>query len=450
MTEHYDLLVIGAGNAGLAAANTARAAGWRVAVAESRDVGGTCPLRGCVPKKVLVAAAEALDVISRAGQHGIATGPATLDWAALMARKTSFVEGVPQEFERSLTSRGIDLLRGQARFVGEDTVEVGGTVVTARHVVVAVGSKPRSLGLEGEALMITSDAFLELPERPARAVFLGGGVISMEFAHVLARAGTKVTVVELAPRVLPQFDELLVADLVRVGDGLGIETVTGATTKRVERRGDALALVAEVGGVERVFEADTVLNAVGRVPSFEGLDLGKAGITLERGRPSLDASMRSRENPRVWFAGDALPGTPQLSPVATWEGGTVGYNLLHPDAPKTLRYDAVSACVYTLPTLATVGESEAAAIARGLDVEVLDRDMASWRSTRTYAERAARSRVLVERGTGKVLGASILGHGAAEIIHVFALAIAHGINVDGLKATHFAYPTFSSDIRYMI
>ncbi len=219
---------------------------------------------------------------------------------------------------------------------------------------------------------------------------------------------------------------------------------------RVERRVDALALVAEVGGVERVFEADTVVNAVGRVPSFEGLDLGKAGIALERGRPSLDTSMRSRENPRVWFAGDALPGTPQFSPVATWEGSTVGYNLLHEDAPTTLRYAAVSACVYTLPTLATVGESEATAIARGLDVEVLDRDMASWRSTRTYATRAARSRVLVERGTGRVLGASILGHGAAEIIHVFALAIAHGINVDGLKATLFAYPTFSSDIRYMI
>lgn len=450
MTTPLDLLVIGAGNAGLAAASAAREAGWRVAVVEARDVGGTCPLRGCVPKKVLVAAAEALDVIARADQHGIAAGPATLDWAALMARKTSFVAGVPADFERSLASRGVELLRGRARFVAPDAVEVNGERVTARRFVVAVGSEPRRLGVEGEGLMITSEEFLELPARPARAVFVGGGVISMEFAHVLARAGTRVTVVELGVRVLPQFDEALVGDLVRVGDALGIETLTGAATKAVERRGDALVVRVEAGGAARELEADVVINAVGRVASFEGLGLDAAGIPLERGRPALDAAMRSRENPRVWFAGDALPGTPQLSPVATWEGGAVGYNLLHEDAPKTLRYDAVPACVYTLPTLATVGEGEAAARARGADVEVLDRDMGTWRSTRTYAERAARSRVVIDRATGRVLGASILGHGAAEIVHVFALAIAHGIPAEALRATVFAYPTFASDVRYML
>lgn len=450
MGEDFDLVVLGAGNAGLGAAGKAREAGWRVAVVERRDVGGTCPLRGCVPKKVLVAASEAIEAISRASEHGITAGPASLDWTALMARKESFVQGVPEDFERSLARREITLIRGEARFVAPDAVEVAGRRITARHFVVATGSQPRTLGIEGEDLAITSDGFLSLPSRPARAAFIGGGVISMEFAHVLARAGSSVTVLELGERVLPQFDPALVEDLVRVGASLGIAHVTRASTRALARDGDALVVRAEVAGEAREFVADVVVNAVGRVASLGALDLAAAGITLQRGRPSVSPAMRSTENPRVWFAGDALPGTPQLSPVATWEGQTVGENLLREDAPTALRYDAIPACLYTLPNLATVGETEASAKAKGLVFELRDNDMSAWRSSRTYAERAARARVIVDPAADRVLGASVLGHGAAEIIHVFALAIAHGIPASALKAPAFAYPTFSSDVRYML
>ncbi|MFO0604826.1 MAG: NAD(P)/FAD-dependent oxidoreductase [Polyangiales bacterium] len=450
MKDTFDLVVIGAGNAGLAAAGKAREAGWRVAVVERRDVGGTCPLRGCVPKKVLVAAAEALEAVARAEEHGVRVAPAALDWGALMARKEGFVRGVPEDFEASLTRRGVELVRGEARFVGPDAVAVDGRTLAARHFVVATGSAPRPLGVEGEVLTITSDEFLSLPERPARAVFVGGGVISMEFAHVLARAGSAVTVLELGPRVLAAFDEALVGDLTAVGESLGIRHVTGASTRAVRREGAALVVTAEVAGKAHSFAADVVVNAVGRVAALGPLQLDAAGITLDRGRPSVTPAMRSTENPRVWFAGDALPGTPQLSPVATWEGQTVGDNLLHEDAPQSLRYDAVPACVYTIPTLATVGETEATARAKGLDVEVRDSAMVSWRSARTYAERAARARVVLAKGGDRVLGAAVLGHGAAEIIHVFALAIAHGIPASALRAPGFAYPTFSSDIRYML
>jgi glutathione reductase (NADPH) len=450
MDDVFDLVVIGAGNAGLGAAGKAREAGWRVAVVERRDVGGTCPLRGCVPKKVLVAASEVLETIARASEHGVRVAAPTLDWGALMARKEGFVRGVPEDFERSLARREIALVRGDARFVGPDAVAVGDRVLTAKHVVVATGSEPRPLGVAGEDLTITSDGFLELPSRPERAVFIGGGVISMEFAHVLARAGSEVTVLELGPRVLPQFDAPLVDALVAVGESIGIAHVTNATTRAVERDGDARVVRAEVGGAQREFRADVVVNAVGRVASLASLDLAAAGITLERGRPKVSAAMRSTENPRVWFAGDALPGTPQLSPVATWEGQTVGDNLLREDAPRALSYAAIPACVYTLPTLASVGETEASAGAKGLDVEVRDNDMTAWRSSRTYAERSTRARVVLERGTDRVVGAAVLGHAAGEIIHVFALAIAHGIPAGALRAPTFAYPTFSSDVRYML
>lgn len=248
MSENYDLVVIGAGNAGLAAAGKAREAGWRVAVIERREVGGTCPLRGCVPKKVLVAAAEALEAIARAAEHGVRVEPATLDWEALMARKETFVRGVPEEFESSLSRRGITLLRGEARFVAPDAVAVGEVTVTAKHFVVATGSEPRTLGVPGESLTITSEDFLTMPSRPRRAVFIGGGVISMEFAHVLARAGSTVSVLELGPRVLPQFDAALVEDLVRAGESVGISHITGAATRSIAREGDALTVTADVGG----------------------------------------------------------------------------------------------------------------------------------------------------------------------------------------------------------
>ena len=206
MLTDYDVLVLGAGNAGLAAAGAARAAEKRALVVEGRDVGGVCPLRGCVPKKVLVAAAQALDEIARAGTHEISVGPATLDWPRLIERKRTFVDGVPEEFEKSLVNRGIDLVRGQARFTGPREVEVCGRRYSGDKVVVATGSTPRPLPIPGAEHLITSDDLLELAALPDSMVFVGAGVIALEFAHVFARAGTRVTLLEVAPRVsLPRF-----------------------------------------------------------------------------------------------------------------------------------------------------------------------------------------------------------------------------------------------------
>jgi glutathione reductase (NADPH) len=449
MTTDYDVLVLGAGNAGLAAAGAARAAGRRVGVIESREVGGVCPLRGCVPKKVLVAAAQALDTIARASTHEISVGPATLDWPALIERERSFVAGVPEAFEKSLLERGIDLVRGPARFLGPREVAVGAERYRADEIVVATGSKPRPLPIPGAEHLITSDDLLTLPALPESIVFVGAGVIAFEFAHVLARAGTRVTLLEVASRVLPMLDADAAAVLAEATRSLGVTIETSVRIDQIEKGREGHAIRYRTGDEKTCVSAQLVANGAGRIADLAGLDLAAAGITLEEGRVAIDAGLRSTENPAVFFAGDAIPGRPQLSPVATYEGRIVGHNLTH-DVPRVAEYGHQPAAVYTVPALATVGLTEAAARDAGLSFDVRTNDMREWRSARTYGETAAWAKLLIERESDRILGAHLVGHGAEETIHAFALAVEQRTPARELAERTYAYPTFHSDIKYLV
>jgi len=449
MFGHYDTLVLGAGNAGLAVAGAARAAGQRVLVVEARDVGGVCPLRGCVPKKVLVAAAQALDAIASAGVHQISVGPAALDWPRLIERKRSFVAGVPEEFEKSLLGRGIELVRGRAQFTGKEEIAVGGERYTGDRIVVATGSTPRPLPIPGAEHLITSDDILELASLPDGIVFVGAGVIAFEFAHVLARAGARVTLLEVASQVLPSVDGDAANCIAERTRELGVRIETGVTIDRIEKRGERHEVHYRSGGRKAVAKAAVVANGAGRVADLVNLDLSAAGITLRGGRIELDPYLRSVENPDVFFAGDAIPGRPQLSPLATYEGRIVGHNLTHAEL-RPVEYGFQPAAVYTVPALATVGLGEAEAAAAGLEFEVQTNDMREWRSARTYGESAAWAKVLVEKITGRILGAHLVGHGAEETIHTFALAIEKGIPAAEIASRVYAYPTFHADLKFLV
>lgn len=445
MTTDFDIIIIGGGNAGFAVSKAAQVAGKSVAFLEKAEFGGTCPNRGCTPKKILVAAAQALDAIDRAGVHGITVGPARLDWAALIARKEQMIGGIPGAMLGLAEKRGT-VFRGHGRFTGPDTVEVNGTTLRGRDIVIGTGSRTRPLAIPGADLMITSDEVLSETRLPAEVVFIGGGVIAMEFAHVYARAGAKVTILELAPRLLGRMDSDAVAVIAAETERLGVTIKTGVKVDAVERAGDRLRVAYEHEGRAQVVPADRVVNGAGRIANVEGLDLAAAGVAHDGVRIEVDAYLRSVSNPAVWVAGDAVAQTAQLSPTATYEGQIVGHNILNGPS-RTPDYRVLPSAVYTVPALAGVGLTEADAAARGMDVAVTVNDMTGWFSGRTYGERVAWAKVLVERATDRIVGAHLVGHHGEDLIQLFALAMAHDITASQLRDSPAAYPTFASDLR---
>lgn len=451
MEQSYDVIVLGAGNAGMAPAGMAKEAGKSVLVIDGRDFGGTCALRGCVPKKVLVAAGEALNIIQDASEHKIDASFNTIDWPALIERKQTFVEGVPQMFEDSLTGRNIDIAHGAAKFTGANQIQVNGATVLGGQFVIATGSAPRNLPIPGFEHAIDSDAILELSQRPARLVYIGAGVIGLEFAHVYARAGTKVTILEVADTALAAMESDIVAALVEESARIGIDIHTGVATKSIEPSGSGFQVTYEDGGKSVSIDCDVVANGAGRVAVVVDLDLDAAGIDHDGPVIALNENLQSVSNPAVFVAGDANAASgSQLSPVASYEGRIVGNNIVNPDAPQTADYLTVPRCVFTTPAMASVGYSRQEAEAKGLKFQVKFNDLKDWRSAKTYAERAAISKVLIEDGSERILGAHLLGHGAPETIHIFALAMKHDISAAELRNTVYAYPTFTSDIKNMI
>ena len=449
MGEAYDVVIVGGGNAAFGVTVPTRKAGLKVVMIEDRDLGGTCPNRGCTPKKALVAAAHALHEIGQAHVHCISVGKPTLDWAALIDREKEMIAGIPDSLAETLQERGVELIRDQAKFVGPNTVEVGGREIEAKHIVIATGSKHRPLPIPGAELMITSDEVLSEPELPESVLFVGGGVIALEFGHVYARAGAKVAVLEVLPQLLPALDADAVEQVRKESRRIGIVVHTGVKVKRVERASKRLRTVFEVDDRELSIESDRVVNGAGRIANVDQLDLEAGNIAHEGFRVSVDETMRSTSNPSVHLCGDVLSGPPQLSPIATYEGRLVGANIV--EGPKHRPdYANLPSCVYTIPALATVGLSEAKAKDKGLKTRTQVNDMEYWFSTRTFAETAAWSKIIINEASDAIVGAHFVGHSGEELINIFGLAMKHGIKASQIRDFIFAYPTFSADIKHML
>lgn len=448
MSNKFDVAIIGGGNAGFGASAVLHDAGKSIAFIEEREFGGTCPNRGCTPKKVLVAAAHALHEIEQAPKHGIEIGEAKLNWSKLIDRKQDMIDFIPGAMKSTAQNRGT-VFEGRAEFTGPNTLKVGDEIIEAENILIATGSKHRPLPIPGADLMITSDEVLSERELLGEAVFIGGGVVAMEFSHVYARAGTKVTILEALPQLLPRLDGDAVSALQAETERLGITVKTGVAVKEVTKSGERLTVAYEHEGETQTVEADRVINGAGRIANVDTLNLEAGGVAHDGIRIDVNEFLQSTSNPAVWVAGDALVHSAQLSPIATYEGRIVGHNIVH-GPEKTPDYAVIPSAVYTVPALSTVGLTEREADAAGRAVKATTADMTDWFGAKTYGETLAWSKVLVDEKTDEIVGAHLIGHHGEELIHLFALAMRHGITATALKETMFAFPTFAADLKNVI
>jgi glutathione reductase (NADPH) len=381
---------------------------------------------------------------------GIRAEELQIDWQELVRFKRSFTEPVPKNREEGFAKAGIAAFHGRARFVGSSSVQVNDEVLEGRYVVIAAGQKPADLQIPGTEYFTTSEQFLELDELPKRILFIGGGYIAFEFAHVAARVGTQVTIVHRGARPLPQFDPDLVDQIVKHTRELGADVQLGAEVIGVEKSSGQLTVRASASGQKRTFEADMVVHAAGRVPEIDDMNLDGAGVEWDRRGVKVNEFLQSVSNPSVYAAGDAAAsGGPPLTPVASYDGIIVAANLLKGNEKKP-NYLGIPTVVFTIPPLASVGLKESDAREQNLKFKVKKEMTSGWYSSRRVGEKYSGFKVLVEEGTDRILGAHLLGSEAEEVINLFGVAMRSGMRAADLKHMLFAYPTRGSDLPYML
>ncbi|MBD3181579.1 NAD(P)/FAD-dependent oxidoreductase [Candidatus Poribacteria bacterium] len=448
MTKHkFDLVVLGTGPAGNNVTYKCKEAGLSVAVIESGSPGGTCSQTGCDAKKPLVNTAEILDWFNRMQGKGI-EGKGYIDWQKLIEFKRVFTKPIPGDTRDKLTRNKIHLFEGKPKFVDENTFQVGEEIISARWIVIATGARTKELNIQGEEMVLTSDQFMELDKLPEDIVFIGGGYVSFEFAHVAARAGADVTIIEKNERMLENFDQDLVRLLIKSSEASGIEVEKGKCVDCVRKVNEKF--LAECNKGRNIFEADILVHGAGRIPNVDGLDLSKANIEFGPDGIHVNEYLQSVSNPAVYSAGDvsATDGLP-LTPVATLEGAIVASNILENNS-KTVDYTGVSTSLFTVPALVSVGLTEKQAEEKGLDVTVNYENTSDKKLYQQLGAEYSAYKVLVDNKTEDIVGAHILGPDAYEVINIFAIAMRAGLNSNDLKKAVLAYPSKISTVKWML
>lgn len=445
--EHiFEVAVIGSGSAGTQAALTAQRAGRAVAILDERPYGGTCALRGCDPKKVLVHAARTVEQAQRLCEFGVLEGTPKVSWPQLMRFKRTFTDPVPEQREKTYREAGITALHGRASFADKQTLFVGQDTVHASYILIASGAAEVHVA-RGDDALLTGETFMELDELPKSLLFVGGGYIAFELAHIAARAGAAVTILHNDAHPLHGFDSDIVGRAVELARAAGIAVQLETPVDAVERDADGVRVHTQTG---QIFHAENGVLAAGRRPDLEHLGLDIAGIERTNKGIKVNDFLQSASNPHVYAAGDAADaGTLPLTPVAGYTGEVAAHNIV---SGNTRRPDfrGLATMAYTIPPLGSVGLTEAQAREQNLNVEIHAGDMTQWYSTRHVAARGAFYKIVVEKATQKILGATLIGPHAEEQINVLALAIRNSLSASSVADSLFAYPTGSSDLEYLV
>ncbi|WP_339647110.1 NAD(P)/FAD-dependent oxidoreductase [uncultured Salegentibacter sp.] len=449
--EHFDVFVIGTGTAGKGVAKDCAKAGWKVAITDNREYGGTCPNRGCDPKKVLVGFTEIINRATKMQGKGITKMP-EVNWSDLMTFKETFLDAIPAATEKDLAALDIKMYHQSPKFLDKNTLSVEGKTITADKIVIATGQKPMPLRIPGEEYALLSEDFLDLKELPETMIFIGAGYIGMEFAHIAARFGVKVTMMDFMPGPLSNFDEDMVDYIQQVSEeDLGIDFIFNAEVKEIEKLQKNFRVKGIQDGKEISAKAEMVFNTAGRVPSIEDLDLEKGNVAFSKKGITVNEFLQNSTNKNVYACGDVSDssGLP-LTPLSSQESKIVSANLLNKKEPKKADYPPQPTVVYTLPKLASVGLSEKEAKEQGYDYELEHKLVPEWFNAKHINEKIYAYKTLVDKKTGLVIGAHLVGPKASEIINMFVMAMCGKLDCETLKKMIFTYPSWASDIKGMV
>jgi dihydrolipoamide dehydrogenase len=449
----YDLVIIGGGPGGYVAAIRAAQLGGKVALVEKERVGGTCLNRGCIPTKALMRSVEVLKLVEEAPAYGVIVEEPAFDFARLMARKDEIVARLVGGVERLLKAHRVEVLTGTATISRPGLVLVRPASrdqpptsnlqpLTSKNIIIATGSvsaRPPIAGLNAPGVL-TSDDVLELEEVPDSLAIIGGGVIGLEFASLFHALGTRVTVLEMLPTLLPTVDGELARRYKSHLQQQGVEVHLRARVEEIHPKGDGLAVRVADSGEEIL--AEKVLVATGRVPYTEGLELETLGVKQERGAIVVDERMASNV-PGIYAIGDVTGGI-MLAHLASRQGEVAVENIL--GHPVAMDYRAVPNCVFTLPEIAGVGLTEEEAKAEGLDYKVARFPFSASGRALTIGEPTGLVKLICERESDKVLGMHIMGSQASDLIAEGTLAIQMGATARDIAETIHAHPTLPEAI----
>ncbi len=447
MSEYdYDLFVIGAGSGGVRAARVSASMGAKVAVAEEYRVGGTCVIRGCVPKKLLVYGSHFAEDLEDAQNYGWSIEGASFDWIKLRDHVLNDVDRINGAYTETLKNHNVELYHERAEIAGPHELKLAsGKTVTAKYILVATGAWPDVPKFEGSEHVITSNEMFHLEKLPKRAIIAGGGYIANEFAGILNALGSQVTVVNRSDVILRGYDEALRDRLLQISMTRGIEFKFNCTFDKIVKRDDG-AFDVYADGRDPVI-ADIILFATGRKPNSEGLGLENAGVEMdEKGAIKVDEySQTSCES--IYAVGD-VTNRVQLTPVAIREGQAFAETVFN-DNPSTVDYDNIPAAVFSQPPIASVGLTEGEARNQYGNIRVYSSDFRAMKNV--FANRPERGlyKMVCEESSGKILGLHMIGPEAPEILQAAAVAVKAGLTKQAFDDTVALHPSMAEELVLM-
>jgi len=446
MAYDFDLFVIGAGSGGVRAARFAAGFGAKVAVAESRYLGGTCVNVGCVPKKLLVYGAHYAEDIGQAQGYGWTIDGATFDWKTLIANKDREIQRLNGIYRSILVDSGVTLLQAHARLVDAHTVEVEGKQYTAEHILIATGGWPHVPAIPGREHAITSNEAFYLESLPRRVLVVGGGYIAVEFASIFHGCGADTKLLYRGELFLRGFDGSLRDHLKDEMIKKGVDLRFNADIVHIDKQADGSLLATLEDG--RTLEADCIFYATGRRPMLDNLGLEKAGVALDaRGFIAVDDEYRTSVS-SILAIGDVI-GRVQLTPVALAEGMAVARRLFKPEQYRKVDYTTIPTAVFSLPNMATVGLTEEEAREQGYKVTIFESRFRPMKLTMTDSLERSLMKLVVDAETDRVLGCHMAGPDAGEIMQGLGVALKAGATKQVFDDTLGIHPTAAEEFVTM-